>query len=105
VAVVSWQGQGIALPLASWPRPGRVPRVNSRRPRGSRRAAVQPWGFDVAEIAIPVGIWHGSHDTRMPRAHSDWLTASIPTAERFDYEGRHVPDDHVYSEILTWLRG
>jgi pimeloyl-ACP methyl ester carboxylesterase len=67
-------------------------------------AAIQPWGFEVAEIAVPVGIWHGSHDTRMPRAHSDWLTASIPTAERFDYEGWHVPDDDVFGEILTWLR-
>ena len=68
-------------------------------------AAVRPWGFDVAEITTPVGIWHGSHDTRMPRAHSDWLTASIPTAERFDYEGWHVPDADVYGEILVWLRG
>jgi hypothetical protein len=68
-------------------------------------AAVHPWGFDVAEIATPVGIWHGSHDTRMPRAHSGWLTASIPTARRFDYEGWHVPSDEVFGEIFTWLRG
>lgn len=68
-------------------------------------AAIHPWGFDVAEIATPVGIWHGSHDTRMPRVHSDWLTANIPTAERFDYEGWHVPSDDVFGEILAWLRG
>jgi hypothetical protein len=41
----------------------------------------------------------------MPRAHSDWLTASIPAAEHFDYDGWHVPDDDVYGKILTWLRG
>jgi pimeloyl-ACP methyl ester carboxylesterase len=68
-------------------------------------AAVHPWGFDVTDIRTPVGIWHGSRDTRMPRAHSDWLTAHIPTAERFHYEGWHVPNDDVYTEILTWLRG
>lgn len=67
--------------------------------------AVHPWGFDVAEIITPVGIWHGSHDTRMPRAHSDWLAANIPTAERFDYEGWHVPGDDVFGEIFAWLRG
>jgi pimeloyl-ACP methyl ester carboxylesterase len=68
-------------------------------------AAIHPWGFDVTEITQPVGIWHGSHDTRMPRAHSDWLTAHIPTAERFDHEGWHVPSDDVFGEIFTWLRG
>jgi pimeloyl-ACP methyl ester carboxylesterase len=68
-------------------------------------AFVRPWGFDVAEISIPVGIWHGTHDTRMPRAHSDWLTANIPTAQRFDYEGWHVPNDDVFYETFHWLRG
>lgn len=64
-----------------------------------------PLGFDLAEITTPVGIWHGSHDTHMPRAHSDWLTAYIPAAERFDYDGWHVPGHDVSDEILTWLRG
>jgi len=41
----------------------------------------------------------------MPRAHSDWLTASIPTAGRFDYEGWHVPSADIFGEIFTWLRG
>jgi pimeloyl-ACP methyl ester carboxylesterase len=68
-------------------------------------AFVHPWGFDVAEIRIPVGIWHGTNDTRMPRAHSDWLTANIPTAQRFDYEGWHVPNDDVFCETYSWLRG
>ena len=69
-------------------------------------AAIRPWGFDVAQITTtPVAIWHGTHDTRMPRAHSDWLAANIPPAERFDYEGWHVPTDDVFAEIFTWLRG
>jgi pimeloyl-ACP methyl ester carboxylesterase len=67
-------------------------------------AAIRPWGFDLAEITTPVGIWHGSRDTRMPRAHSDWLAANIPTARRYDYEGWHVPGDDVFGEIFTWLR-
>jgi len=39
----------------------------------------------------------------MPREHSDWLTAHIHTARRFDYEGWHVQSDGVYGEVLTWL--
>ena len=66
-------------------------------------AAIQPWGFDPAEITTPVAIWHGTHDTRMPRAHSDWLAAAIPTARRFDYDGWHVPNDDIFVQILTWL--
>lgn len=68
-------------------------------------AFVEPWGFDVAEITVPVAIWHGTRDTRMPRAHSDWLTANIPGALRFDYEGWHVPSEDVFAETYGWLRG
>jgi hypothetical protein len=53
----------------------------------------------------PYAPHHGSHDTRMPRAHAEWLAANIPTAERFDYEGWHAPSDDVFGEIFTWLRG
>ena len=66
-------------------------------------AFINPWGFDVGDITVPVGIWHGSRDTRMPREHSDWLTTHIHTARRFDYEGWHVQSDEVYGEVLTWL--
>ena len=68
-------------------------------------AFVHPWGFDVSAIAVPVAIWHGTRDTRMPRTHSDWLTAHIPTAEPFAYDGWHVPPDDVQVDIFSWLRG
>ena len=39
------------------------------------------WGFDPAEIRVPVRLWHGDHDGVVPLAHSRWLAERIPDAE------------------------
>jgi pimeloyl-ACP methyl ester carboxylesterase len=41
----------------------------------------RPWGFDPAEIRVPVRIWHGDGDGVVPLAHSRWLAERIPDAE------------------------
>lgn len=49
------------------------------------------WGFDLAEIVVPVTIWHGGEDRLIPDAHAEWLKANIPGARL-----RRKPDDgHV----------
>jgi pimeloyl-ACP methyl ester carboxylesterase len=44
-------------------------------------ALVTPWGFDLAEIAVPVLLVQGGEDRVIPPAHADWLVGQIPTAE------------------------
>ena len=41
-------------------------------------AFVQPWGFDVADISVPVLVRYGMTDVLVPPAHGDWLAANVP---------------------------
>jgi pimeloyl-ACP methyl ester carboxylesterase len=41
-------------------------------------AFLQPWGFDVATVAVPVLIRYGLTDVLVPPAHGEWLAANVP---------------------------
>jgi len=67
-------------------------------------AQITPWGFDVAQIAVPVLLLHGREDTAVPFAHGQWLAAHIPRAETrfYDGEGHDLRERHI-EEIIDWL--
>jgi pimeloyl-ACP methyl ester carboxylesterase len=66
---------------------------------------VRPWGFDVADITVPVSVWQGSHDLMVPFAHGQWLAAHVPGARvhLFDDEG-HISLWQRIDEVLAELR-
>ena len=66
---------------------------------------VQPWGFDLAAITVPVSVWQGARDRMVPFAHGRWLAATIPGARAhlFDDEG-HISHVAKIDEILADLR-
>jgi len=44
-------------------------------------AFTRPWGFAVADIAVPVTVWQGDLDLMVPFAHGQWLARHIPGAQ------------------------
>jgi pimeloyl-ACP methyl ester carboxylesterase len=41
-------------------------------------ACAKPWGFELAEIAVPTYLWQGTEDLMVPFAHGQWLSERIP---------------------------
>jgi pimeloyl-ACP methyl ester carboxylesterase len=68
-------------------------------------AFLQPWGFGIGAIRVPVQLWHGARDTAVRPAHGRWLADRIPGAEA------HFPaaDDHAtieashFGHAYDWL--
>lgn len=63
-----------------------------------------PWGFDPAEVTVPVLLWHGELDTVVPVTHARWLAARLPGAmvEIEDGAG-HAGHFAATPRVLEWL--
>jgi pimeloyl-ACP methyl ester carboxylesterase len=69
-------------------------------------AFVKPWGFDIADIAIPVKVRYGPEDTLVPPGHGRWLATHVPGAvEDLKYGGHLDADPKDYLAQLRWLAG
>jgi pimeloyl-ACP methyl ester carboxylesterase len=68
-------------------------------------AFVQPWGFDLGAIAVPVTLWQGEHDSLIPAEHGRYLVAAIPGARIRWIETGHLAMVDQIGAILTELTG
>ena len=67
---------------------------------------VQPWGFDLSSIRVPVLLWQGRKDAMVPYGHGEWLARQIPGVEA------HLSEEDCHGSLLSrrmpsileWLR-
>jgi pimeloyl-ACP methyl ester carboxylesterase len=63
-----------------------------------------PWGFDVADIRVPVLLWGGMSDVFSPVGHTRWLAGRIPEAQVWTPPSRgHFDAFNVLPDALSWL--
>jgi pimeloyl-ACP methyl ester carboxylesterase len=63
------------------------------------------WGFDVAQIQVPVLVMHGVQDTMVPVAHGRWLGEHIPSADAryFDDDDHFTLFERQFPVARLWL--
>ena len=67
-------------------------------------AFVKPWGFDLAEIDVPVEVRYGARDVLVPAAHGAWLGRNVPGAVVVVEEAQgHLGDPDQVTERMRWL--
>jgi pimeloyl-ACP methyl ester carboxylesterase len=67
-------------------------------------AFVAEWGFDVAEIRVPVLVLQGRHDLMVPFTHGAWLAATVPgVAARLTDTDGHLTLLTRVSDVHSWL--
>jgi pimeloyl-ACP methyl ester carboxylesterase len=63
-----------------------------------------PWGFDPADIKVPVLLWHGGDDVFSPVSHTQWLADRIQSAQVVIKPGTaHFGALEVVPDVLSWL--
>jgi pimeloyl-ACP methyl ester carboxylesterase len=68
-------------------------------------AELEPWGFELADISVPVLIVHGRRDKFVPFGHGEWLAARIPGADAWllDDDGHLTLMQRRVPEVHAWL--
>lgn len=65
-------------------------------------AYLSPWGFDLAEIRVPVQLWHGVGDAAAEVHHGRWLAEHIPGVDAHLIEGADHTDIEALHQAEAW---
>lgn len=66
---------------------------------------MNPWGFELGEIRVPVQLLHGAQDRFVPMAHGEWLAERIPgvDAHLSDEDGHLTIQLARIGAVHAWL--
>jgi len=68
------------------------------------RAILGDWGFDLADVAAPLSLWHGGQDRFVPIAHGEWLAGHLPADAHLRPDDGHLSLSlGSYGEIIDAL--
>jgi pimeloyl-ACP methyl ester carboxylesterase len=86
-------------------REGLAPGIDGWFEDGEAQAAA--WGFDIADISVPVLVMHGREDKFVPFGHGQWLAAHVPGAQArlLEHDGHLTLLEHRIPEVHSWLAG
>ena len=66
----------------------------------------RPWGFDLADVAVPVQWWHGDADHIVPFRHGRHVVDRLPDAVLIVIDGEsHLGGLGIAEEVVTALMG
>lgn len=73
---------------------------------------IEPWGFELSEIKVPVMLYQGTEDKMVPYAHGEWLAKHLPQEKlrkRLIKGQGHVSiflgrEDSIIDELLGILK-
>ena len=64
----------------------------------------RPWGFEAADVQVPVHWWHGDSDHIIPHAHGVHMAERLPHARFTTIDGEsHLGGLGVATEVLSQL--
>ncbi len=67
-------------------------------------AYVSLWGFDLAQVDVPVLLLQGGLDRIVPPSHAEWMSRQLPDAElRLRPHDGHVSVLAACGEAMDWL--
>jgi pimeloyl-ACP methyl ester carboxylesterase len=68
-------------------------------------SSLQPWGFSLEDIHVPVQLWHGRHDQFVPFQHGEWLASRIPgvDAHLTNEDGHTTLIQYRVPAVHAWL--
>lgn len=68
-------------------------------------AFTRPWGFEPADVRVPVHLWQGGQDLMVPPAHGAWLAERLPrvTPHLLPAEGHLTLQVHRVADVLAPL--